>query len=101
MVWGKLPGYDWWPGNIISYEEESRRGSVSSVVGVGREERELRHGGEERVGAGEELGGEGKGGGSEGEVWKGGKMDVTLVWIKWFGENNLSQVCMCAGACVH
>ena len=20
MVWGKLPGYNWWPGNVISYD---------------------------------------------------------------------------------
>ena len=51
MVWGKLPGYDWWPGLIISYsrEEGDTRGD-----------------------------GEGDGG--------------MQVWVKWYGESNLSAV---------
>ena len=51
MVWGKLPGYDWWPGVIISYSREEE---------------------------------DSKGDGEEGEG--------VQVWIKWYGENNLSQV---------
>ena len=51
MVWGKLPGYDWWPGLIISYS---------------REEGETR--------------GDGEGDGG------------MQVWIKWYGESNLSAV---------
>ena len=51
MVWGKLPGYDWWPGVVISYSQD-------------------------RVGSG-------------GDGERGGGVQV---WIKWFGENNLSQV---------
>ena len=51
MVWGKLPGYDWWPGLIISYS---------------REEGETR--------------GDGEGDGG------------MQVWVKWYGESNLSAV---------
>lgn len=53
MVWGRLQGYDWWPGMVISYCKE-REGDT----------------------AGE---GEGEGSGMQ-------------VWVKWYGENNLSQV---------
>ena len=48
MVWGRLPGYEVWPGVVMSY---------CSKEGDGVEEGE---------------GGE--------------------VWVKWYGENNLSQV---------
>ena len=56
MTWGKLPGYNWWPGSVISYDE------------------------------GGGLGGE-RGGERGGE--KGGEPQV---WIKWYGDNQLSQV---------
>ena len=23
LVWGKLPGYDWWPGCIINYDKRN------------------------------------------------------------------------------
>ena len=49
MTWGKLPGYNWWPGSVISYDEG--------------------------------------GGGVGGE--RGGEPQV---WIKWYGDNQLSQV---------
>lgn len=52
MVWGRLQGYDWWPGMVISYCKDRE---------------------------GDTEGGEGEGGGMQ-------------VWIKWYGENNLSQV---------
>ena len=58
IVWGKLPGYDWWPGVIISYCRD-KEGDAA---------------------------GRGEGGGGEGE---GGAIHV---WVKWYGENNLSQV---------
>ena len=51
MVWGKLPGYDWWPGSVISYDEAPQ----------------MREGAERNT--------------------------EPQVWIKWFGENQLSQVC--------
>lgn len=51
MVWGRLPGYDAWPGEVISY--------CRGKEGDGVEE--------------------GEGGGIQ-------------VWVKWYGENNLSQV---------
>ena len=53
MTWGKLPGYNWWPGSVISYDE-------------------------------------GGGGGAGGE--RGGEPQV---WIKWYGDNQLSQVRSC------
>ena len=55
IVWGKLPGYDWWPGIIISYCRDK-----------------------------------------EGELVDEGATTSTggglQVWVKWYGENNLSQV---------
>ena len=57
IVWGKLPGYDWWPGLIISYCKDKEGDTV----------------------------GEGEGGGMQ-------------VWVKWYGENNLSQVSCCISA---
>ena len=60
MMWGKLPGYNWWPGSVISYDEGG--------------------------GVGGERGGE-----------RGGEPQV---WIKWYGDNQLSQVrnflCSCS-----
>ena len=53
MVWGKLPGYEWWPGVIISYSRDKEGDSAT------------------------------------GEVVDGGGVQV---WVKWYGENNLSQV---------
>lgn len=59
MMWGKLLGYDWWPGLIVSHSrEEPRRGKVE------RSQDE-----------------------EEGESSEGGK-----VWLKWFGEKQLSNV---------
>ena len=55
MVWGKLPGYDWWPGLVISYSQDKSEGEPQST----------------------------------GETERGGGLQV---WIKWYGENNLSQV---------
>ena len=61
MMWGKLLGYDWWPGLIVSHSrEEPRRGKVESTQD------------------------------EEGDVESnegGGK-----VWLKWFGEKQLSNV---------
>lgn len=56
MVWGKLPGYDWWPGCVISRSED-------------------KNGDQQHTG-----GGDGDRGGG------------VQMWIKWYGENNLSQV---------
>ena len=47
LVWGKLKGFDWWPGRISSHIE---------------------------IGGSEPL------------------PDDTL-WVKWFGENQVSEVC--------
>ena len=61
IVWGKLPGYDWWPGVTVSYS---------------RGEKDDKEGGSE-VHGGSEV--------------QGGEREVQ-VWVKWLGENNLSQV---------
>ena len=53
MMWGKLLGYDWWPGYIVSHSQE-------------RPKRE--RGGEEN-----------------------GDQDPKI-WLKWFGETQLSYV---------
>ena len=56
MVWGKLPGYDWWPGVLLSYSD-----------GIKKEAEEL----------------------SDDE---GDGSAVVRVWVKWYGDNQLSQV---------
>ena len=57
LVWGKLPGYHWWPGYIFSYEKEGRRinKDPDDIVVMDR------------------CGG-------------------VTVWVKWFGETQLSLV---------
>lgn len=62
IVWGKLPGYHWWPGTVISYDGATGSGAS----------------------------GEEGGGASPGE--KPTLSSEPQAWIKWFGENNLSQV---------
>lgn len=52
MMWGKLPGYDWWPGCIISHNEVKEEKKMESR-----------------------------------DAEKENK-----VWIKWYGETQLSQV---------
>ena len=64
MVWGKLPGYDWWPGVTVSY------------IAGDKDDKE-----------------------GENEV-QGGEREV-LVWVKWYGENNLSQVSVPNNFVVH
>ena len=32
MVWGKLPGYDWWPGVVISYSQDTVSGEETSLT---------------------------------------------------------------------
>ncbi len=59
IVWGKLPGYNWWPGTAISYDD-----TMGGRVPVEDED------------TGERV----------------EKNSEPQVWIKWFGENNLSQV---------
>lgn len=50
LVWGKIPGYDWWPGTVISHCED----------GAGKDQ----------------------------------------LWVRWFGDNQLSQVCEMSVKCV-
>ena len=54
MVWGKLPGYNWWPGNVISYDASE---------GIKEEEEEE-------------------------------PSSNVRAWIKWYGETQLSKVCI-------
>ena len=63
MVWGKLPGYDMWPGLLISYEK--------------RKDKPLAMEEEEECDDDEDE--------SKAE-------DDVEVWIRWFGDNQLSQV---------
>ena len=61
IVWGKLPGYEWWPGVVISYTRGKERDS------------------------------RGRGGGGEGGEGEEDEKEMQ-VWVKWYGESNLSQV---------
>ena len=63
MVWGKLPGYNMWPGLLISYEKQKDKP-------LAMEEEECDDDEDERKAE-----------------------DDVEVWIKWFGDNQLSQVC--------
>lgn len=60
IVWGKLPGYDWWPGILLSYDDRNN--------GIKKESEET----------------------SDDEE-NGGNVGVR-VWVKWYGDNQLSQV---------
>lgn len=69
LVWGKLPGYDWWPGCVISYDKKDSKEAERD------EEEEEEDDGRER---------------DNGKV----------AWVKWYGDNQLSQVrrhlvCVC------
>ena len=59
MVWGKLPGYDWWPGILLSYSDDTN--------GIKKD--------------GEEL--------SDDESESNNSVRV---WVRWYGDNQLSQV---------
>lgn len=67
MVWGKLPGYDMWPGLVISYDKRKEKPQATEEEEDGNEEEE--------------------------EHNRETEEDVE-VWIKWFGDNQLSQVCL-------
>ena len=57
LVWGKLPGYHWWPGFIFSYEKEDSRISKDPD-----------------------------------DIFDIDPSDGITVWVKWFGETQLSLV---------
>ena len=70
MVWGKLPGYNMWPGLLISYDK--------------RKDKPLAMEEEEECDDDEESKTE----------------DDVEVWIRWFGDSKLSQVCAITGMSV-
>lgn len=70
LVWGKLPGYDWWPGCVISYNKKEMEKF--------KEELEMNEDGTEDDGSV-----------SSDDHSEDG--DV-VAWIKWFGDNQLSLV---------
>jgi hypothetical protein len=71
MIWGKLPGYDWWPGVLLSYSDGSTSGGGSGAkkesAAAATEEQQL----------------------SDDEE---SSCNVIRVWVKWYGDNQLSQV---------
>ena len=70
MIWGKLPGYDWWPGVLLSYSD----GTTSN--GGGGAKKELAAAVEEQQLSDDEE----------------SSCNVIRVWVKWYGDNQLSQV---------
>ena len=70
MIWGKLPGYDWWPGVVLSYSD----GATSS--GGGGAKKEPTSATEEQQLSDDEE----------------SSCNVVRVWVKWYGDNQLSQV---------
>ena len=64
MIWGKLPGYDWWPGVLLSYSDGTSGGAKKDAS---TEEQQL----------------------SDDED---SSSNVVRVWVKWYGDNQLSQV---------
>lgn len=69
MIWGKLPGYDWWPGVLLSYSDGS---SVAGGSGGAKKEAAME---EQQLSDDEES-----------------SCNVIRVWVKWYGDNQLSQV---------
>ena len=67
MIWGKLPGYDWWPGVVLSYSDNTN-GMKKEVEDLSDDETESNNG--------------------------------VRVWVKWYGDNQLSQVLQCVYVCV-
>ena len=67
MIWGKLPGYDWWPGVLLSYSDGS------GVAGGGPKKEAATE--EQQLSDDEES-----------------SCNVVRVWVKWYGDNQLSQV---------
>ena len=72
MIWGKLPGYDWWPGVLLSYSDGTNNGGGGGekkevTAATSTEEQQL----------------------SDDEDNSG---NVVRVWVKWYGDNQLSQV---------
>lgn len=65
-MWGKLPGYEWWPGTVISYDKKDPTTPNGSSSNIERNEEE--------------------------EEEDGKKGDTKVPWVKWFGDNQLSQV---------
>ncbi len=82
LVWGKLPGFCWWPGAIISYasNDSGQEAKEKTTVNNKQKTRETPSAEDSQHGS-----------------------EVTSVWVKWFGENQLSLViksnqgvvCMC------
>ena len=70
MIWGKLPGYDWWPGVLLSYSNGLTNGSgaLKKEGATTMEEQQM----------------------SDDED---SSCNVVRVWVKWYGDNQLSQVC--------
>ena len=64
-MWGKLPGYDWWPGCVISYDKKE----------LDKFREEMDNDDELETGPMEEE--------DEGDI---------VTWVKWFGDNQLSLV---------
>ena len=69
MIWGKLPGYDWWPGVLLSYSDGS------SAAGAGAKKEAAGAMEDQQLSDDEES-----------------SCDVVRVWVKWYGDNQLSQV---------
>ena len=68
MIWGKLPGYDWWPGVLLSYSDgTTSNGGAKKEPAAAAEEQQL----------------------SDDEE---SSCNVVRVWVKWYGDNQLSQV---------
>lgn len=62
-MWGKIPGYSWWPGVVMCLNKtaEGFSGGLESSKDSDNQEEEDEDGG-------------------------------TEVWVKWFGDNQLSKV---------
>ena len=65
LVWGKLHGYSWWPGYIVTYEKNKE----NEKVPADKQQKQQQQSDEGQQGS-----------------------EVTGVWIKWYGENQLSSV---------
>lgn len=70
LVWGKLPGYDWWPGCVISYDKKEIEKFKDELSEEGTEEDVP-----PAMTAGEE-----------------GEDEDVVAWVKWYGDNQLSLV---------
>ena len=91
MVWGKLQSYNWWPGVVISHSSKGTRPLMAEPKDKPNQVPEVSSLTCEVEGGGGGGGGQGSPEGTAPAEPGQGSSEPQL-WVKWFGDNQLSQV---------